>query len=1211
MSNAHAKTTKAMSGQYDMYKAGALASIKTVEEYRQDWAGKSTKKLIAYEHELRIEKVNTQLAYDKAVAESDTVQARISKNRIAQINAEKRALAEVSLERESVQKGGVGALIGQLGIGRSLSGFSAGGLVGGLGAIGGVAGGAILLKDFYSAGEKAIDIQDRLRIAYTAAGVPLSGLGDEMARTNKLATTLSAEWNIESDRVRQVSLDVASLGRVHGQANSDIVKASLAIEEMTKSLGEGAITAEQFAKTFNVQDPEREVYLGRLKMKYRDLAEALGQAKNTGDALRITTEYLGEDFKGLDERAGSNAQAMTRASVAWAEVKRQIGVDFVTGAGLALGAISDLSGGVLSNTELLAGLTIAIGGAAAALTAYVVVQKIAHSETGLEIASKLAEIPLRIQHAVAIHEETAAMLEERIASGSMASGTSALGATLRSVMPAVGLFAVPVAALGVAYEVVKDKQQKVIDGNKEFLDSVEKLPPPVRQAMYDQMAWGGSLGTARAKALLASEGTQVYLETLKTVPQKTKEATDATLKFAGALVSADQANLTSAKDFSDKAGALIEYYDKRLADPSVTGAKRTAFEEGKKEYQDYLTSIGHYVKSAQDLHEKIFAPYNAIVNPDKTAKTPKERPNIADPAKAQFEDYKQMLADLAKAQKETYDQMTIEQEITSQRNVNALEEQGSSEKDLAEKTYEEKKNLLTLELEHAEQVYTQQSKEYVTIQLKMEELQHQHNLRIIADDKKTAAEQLKLQDELRKAVGKYNEEQNKIADKAAEDSLKEQKKLVMDLVDSGLKPLNTELDKVPQAWRAIGGVAGQILGDIYAKLLKIVEQKGLDKLAELLFPEKKSVSPLPLSMMPGSSGMPSITGEPLKVSSDNIGAFLSHLADSGVIKSFNDSGMSIGESGTLMIGGKAVVMGDPGDWLVNPNNLSDNSGTPNFAKIATEGLKKPSTPGLDTSETTKVTQIITLPKVPVGPDTNYLPGYDPSINYAEAEKKRQYKEYRKLNRSDAIATPEIDPISVAATGTPALIQHGVAAAASHLIQHAAAEKALGPLMDMAGEAISGGKGDEESKKNTKETKDNTTELAALNAAIKIGAGAGKGKDTKSTLIGVAAGASSLLNLIMPGLGTSVGALISQFAEGTDYAPGGLSLVGERGPELRYIPRGNQIIPTNKIRAGGSDMSETNRLLNALVRKNTSVNFTTADVYYGATVGAQRAENITL
>src|SRR6266487_4510893 len=39
--------------------------------------------------------------------------------------------------------------------------------------------------------------------------------------------------------------------------------------------------------------------------------------------------------------------------------------------------------------------------------------------------------------------------------------------------------------------------------------------------------------------------------------------------------------------------------------------------------------------------------------------------------------------------------------------------------------------------------------------------------------------------------------------------------------------------------------------------------------------------------------------------------------------------------------------------------------------------------------------------------------------------------------------------------------------------------------------------------------------------------------------------------------------IPGFASGTSSAPGGISWVGERGPELMYIPRGAQIIPSNQ------------------------------------------------
>jgi hypothetical protein len=38
-----------------------------------------------------------------------------------------------------------------------------------------------------------------------------------------------------------------------------------------------------------------------------------------------------------------------------------------------------------------------------------------------------------------------------------------------------------------------------------------------------------------------------------------------------------------------------------------------------------------------------------------------------------------------------------------------------------------------------------------------------------------------------------------------------------------------------------------------------------------------------------------------------------------------------------------------------------------------------------------------------------------------------------------------------------------------------------------------------------------------------------------------------------------------FASGTDFAPGGLALVGENGPEIVNLPRGSQVIPNDVVR----------------------------------------------
>lgn len=51
-----------------------------------------------------------------------------------------------------------------------------------------------------------------------------------------------------------------------------------------------------------------------------------------------------------------------------------------------------------------------------------------------------------------------------------------------------------------------------------------------------------------------------------------------------------------------------------------------------------------------------------------------------------------------------------------------------------------------------------------------------------------------------------------------------------------------------------------------------------------------------------------------------------------------------------------------------------------------------------------------------------------------------------------------------------------------------------------------------------------------------------------------------------------------FASGTDFAPGGVSLVGENGPELVNLPRGSQVVPNDVLRkssGGGGDTIQYN------------------------------------
>ena len=55
---------------------------------------------------------------------------------------------------------------------------------------------------------------------------------------------------------------------------------------------------------------------------------------------------------------------------------------------------------------------------------------------------------------------------------------------------------------------------------------------------------------------------------------------------------------------------------------------------------------------------------------------------------------------------------------------------------------------------------------------------------------------------------------------------------------------------------------------------------------------------------------------------------------------------------------------------------------------------------------------------------------------------------------------------------------------------------------------------------------------------------------------------NFINAGIGGLGKIIG--IPGFAKGTDYAPGGLAIVGEHGAELLNVPRGSRVTPNNQL-----------------------------------------------
>jgi hypothetical protein len=80
------------------------------------------------------------------------------------------------------------------------------------------------------------------------------------------------------------------------------------------------------------------------------------------------------------------------------------------------------------------------------------------------------------------------------------------------------------------------------------------------------------------------------------------------------------------------------------------------------------------------------------------------------------------------------------------------------------------------------------------------------------------------------------------------------------------------------------------------------------------------------------------------------------------------------------------------------------------------------------------------------------------------------------------------------------------------------------------------------------------------------------------------------NLIQSGIGEVFKGLgIPGYAGGTDYAPGGLAWVGERGKELMHVPRGAQIIPNHELGGlGGGNVTATINVNVAGARGNAEI-----------------------
>ncbi|AQZ50525.1 hypothetical protein [Martelella mediterranea] len=86
---------------------------------------------------------------------------------------------------------------------------------------------------------------------------------------------------------------------------------------------------------------------------------------------------------------------------------------------------------------------------------------------------------------------------------------------------------------------------------------------------------------------------------------------------------------------------------------------------------------------------------------------------------------------------------------------------------------------------------------------------------------------------------------------------------------------------------------------------------------------------------------------------------------------------------------------------------------------------------------------------------------------------------------------------------------------------------------------------------------------------------------------------------------AAGLVTGLYADGTDFAPGGPAIVGERGPELVNLPRGAQVIPNHQIRASAGGSSTTTANFNMTLTVNG-----TGDkaILEQARIGAERQMN---
>jgi len=140
------------------------------------------------------------------------------------------------------------------------------------------------------------------------------------------------------------------------------------------------------------------------------------------------------------------------------------------------------------------------------------------------------------------------------------------------------------------------------------------------------------------------------------------------------------------------------------------------------------------------------------------------------------------------------------------------------------------------------------------------------------------------------------------------------------------------------------------------------------------------------------------------------------------------------------------------------------------------------------------------------------------------------------------------------------------AAGSTLTGAGSALTGAGSALTGAGSALTGGATTLTSGSTTLTTAAST--LLTAGASLDAAAASLSAASASLSASGIGGGLGGITGGFgSPGISSDVFSFFG-FAEGTDSAPGGLALVGERGPELVHLPRGARVTPNHKLSSVG-------------------------------------------